>query len=106
MARATSWTSSTSRPGRITRSSCRGVSPEAAGGRWKGGGRTDPFVTRVQGFVPALPGEAIVIRHEHEGAHLAAHLVVGGGELLEMEGPGRPGSRERVRFYVARARGR
>ena len=75
-------------------------------GRWKDGELTDPFVTRVQGFVPALPGEAIVIRHEHEGAHLAAHLVVGGGELLEMEGPGRPGSRERVRFYVARARGR
>jgi len=74
-------------------------------GRWSDAELADTFVARVQRFVPAAADDAVVIRHARDGASLTAHLVVS-GELLAMEGPGRPGSRERVPFYVVRGRGR
>ncbi|HYX81353.1 MAG TPA: heparinase II/III family protein [Gemmatimonadales bacterium] len=64
----------------------------------------DEFVTRVQRFVPEgqMP---IVLSHVQDNTQLTAHLLFE-GELLEMEGPGLPGSRERAPFYVVRGRGR
>ncbi len=75
-------------------------------GRWVEDALLSPneFVTRVQRFVPDEPG-AVALAHVARQAHLTAHLVFD-GQLLQMEGPGLPGERERAAFYVVRARGR
>jgi hypothetical protein len=75
-------------------------------GRWVDDALLPPneFVTRVQRFVPDEPG-AVVLAHVERHAQLTVHLVFD-GQLLQMEGPGLPGARERAVFYVVRARGR
>ena len=73
-------------------------------GRWVNDELPDEFVTRVQRFVPDAPGP-VVLSHAQQHAQLTAHLVFDGA-LLEMEGPGLPGERERATFYIVRARGR
>ena len=75
-------------------------------GRWVNDELPDEFVTRVQRFIPeGHGGGEIVLSHVQQHSRLTAHLVFD-GELLEAEGPGLPGERERATFYVARARGR
>lgn len=76
----------------------------ATPGRWVTDELADEFVTRVQRFVPDVAG-TIVVSQALGSAQLTAHLVFD-GELLEVEGPGLPGRRDRVPFYVVRARGR
>ena len=73
-------------------------------GRWVDDELADEFVTHVQRFVPGAPGPVVLSQHEG-GAQLTAHLVFEGA-LLEMEGPGVPGERDRAKFYVVRTRGR
>jgi hypothetical protein len=75
-------------------------------GRWVTDELTPPdeFVTRVRRFVPDGPGP-IIVTHGVGSAELALHLVFDGA-LLEAEGPGLPGTTDRARFYVVRARGR
>ena len=73
-------------------------------GRWVTDELADEFVTRVERFVPAEPGP-VVLAHVQQRARLTAHLVFE-GQLLQMEGPGLPGERERAPFYVVRARRR
>ncbi len=73
-------------------------------GRWVSDELPGEFVTRVQRFVPDAPGP-VVLSHLLERARLTAHLVFD-GQLLQMEGPGLPGERERATFSVVRARGR
>jgi hypothetical protein len=73
-------------------------------GRWEPGDLVAESVTTVERFIPDAPGP-IVLRHGAPGADLTLFLVFD-GELLEAEGPGLPGSGERARFYLARARGR
>ena len=73
-------------------------------GRWIDDELPNEFVSRVQRFVPEERGP-IALVHTQERAGLKIHLV-SDGELLEAEGPGLPGQRERAKFYVVRARGR
>src|SRR5437773_497010 len=73
-------------------------------GRWDDDELADEFVTHVQRFVPVAPGPVVLSQLEG-GAQLTAHLVFEGA-LLEMEGPGVPGERDRAKFYVVRTRGR
>jgi hypothetical protein len=73
-------------------------------GRWVDDELPDEFVTRVQRFVPDAPG-SVVVSQVQQRAQLTAHLVFDGA-LLQAEGPGLPGARERATFLVARASGR
>jgi hypothetical protein len=73
-------------------------------GRWVDDRLPDEFVTQVQRFVPNAPGP-VVITHTAPHGRLTAHVLVD-GEVLQMEGPGVPGSVEPATFYIARARGR
>jgi hypothetical protein len=75
-------------------------------GRWVDDELADEFVTHVQRFVPGTPGPVVLSHLEGGGgAQLTAHLMFDGA-LLEMEGPGLPGERDRAKFYVVRTRGR
>jgi len=73
-------------------------------GRWVDATLEDPFVTRVERFVPETDGP-IVVDVTADGQQLRAHLLIE-GELLRAEGPGLPGTGTRAPFYVARDRGR
>jgi len=74
-------------------------------GRWEADALANEFVTRVLRFVPHDASSGVVLNHTQNGKQLRLHLLFDGA-LLQMEGPGLPGSHERVPFYVARARGR
>ena len=71
-------------------------------GHWIDAELSDEFVTRVQRFSATAP---IMLSHVQDQARLIAHWVFE-GELLQMEGPGLPGARERIPFYVVRGAGR
>ena len=73
-------------------------------GRWVDATLEDRFVSRVERFVPDVPGP-IVLDLTADGRQLTAHLIFE-GELLRAEGPGLPGSGKRAPFYLARNRGR
>ena len=73
-------------------------------GRWVDATLEDPFVTRVERFVPETNGP-IVVELTADGRRLTAHLAFD-GELLRAEGPGLPGSGKRESFHLVRGRGR
>ena len=73
-------------------------------GRWVDDELPDEFVTRVQRFIPDVPG-AVVLSHAQQQAQFTAHLFFE-GDLLQAEGPGLPEQHDRALFYVVRVRGR
>ena len=73
-------------------------------GRWTDATFEDPFVTRVERFVPDAAGP-IVVELTADRRRLTAHLLFD-GELRRAEGPGLPGSGTRAPFFVARSLGR
>jgi hypothetical protein len=73
-------------------------------GRWVDATLEDEFVSRVERFVPDVEGP-IVVPLTADGRELTVHLLFD-GELLRAEGPGLPGTGNRVPFYLARGRGR
>ena len=75
-----------------------------APGEWEGGELADEFVTVAERFVPEDLGP-VVLECALGERRLRAHLAFG-GELLRVEGPGRPGGPRRDTFYVVRVRGR
>jgi Heparinase II/III-like protein len=73
-------------------------------GTWAADDLRDEFVTAVERFEPATPGQ-IVLAAVVGDRRLRAH-VVSNGTLLRADGPGRPGAKEREKFFLIRARGR
>jgi hypothetical protein len=75
-------------------------------GSWTADTLEDEFVSDVERFVPATEGALVLQARADNGAPaLRVHLLFQ-GELLRAQAPGRPGSSQRVAFYLARARGR
>jgi len=73
-------------------------------GRWVDDELSDEFVTRVQRYIPDVPG-SVVLSHVHRHAQFTAHLCFE-GDLVQAEGPGLPEQHDRAPFYVVRVRGR
>jgi hypothetical protein len=72
-------------------------------GKWVDATLEDPFVTRVERFVPDTEGP-IEVELTADGRQLTA-LLSFDGELLRAEGPGLPGTGTRVPFFLARGQG-
>jgi hypothetical protein len=73
-------------------------------GRWEDGNLQDEFVSSVERFSTSAEGP-IVLDLTADRRQLTAHFSFE-GDLLRVEGPGRPGSGARETFYLLRARGR
>ena len=76
---------------------------EIAGVRWRDAELADEFVRAVERAETET--SPVVLDLISDGRSLTAHFVFS-GELLRLEGPGRPGGAARETFYLQRARGR